>query len=87
MTDYVRARVPREGAPDLSHTTSALRAEAAGWDLLDEPTHGGDGRIRPDTTIEGRPVKPKTSVAQAATEKKAAKSAANTDTEPSKKES
>lgn len=86
MTDYVRARVPREGASDLSRTTSRQRAEAAGWDLLDEPTHTRDGRIRPDTTIGGRAVKPKTSVAKAAAEKKAAKSASSTDNEPSEKE-
>ena len=65
MTDYVRARVPRDGAYDLSRTTSAIRAAAAGWDVLDEPTHNSDGRIRPDTRLNGRKPKPQTSVAQA----------------------
>lgn len=86
MTDYVRARVNRDGGSDLSRTTSRQRAEAAGWDVLDEPTHSRDGRIRPDTTIDGRAVKPKTSVAQAAAEK-ADESAKKSDTKPSKKES
>lgn len=84
MTEYVRARVPRDGGDDLSRTTSAARAAAAGWDLLDEPTHNQDGRIRPDTRLNGRKAKPKTSVADAAAEKKAAKSAASTDNPPSK---
>lgn len=82
MTDYVRARVPRPGTHDLSRTTSRQRAEAAGWELLDEPTHARDGRIRPDSRLDGRPVKPVISVAAKAAEK-AAKSATTTDTEPS----
>lgn len=83
MTDYVRARVPRDGGDDLSRTTSAARAAAAGWDLLDEPTHNQDGRIRPDTRLNGRKTKAKTSVAEAAA-KKAASSASSTDNQPSK---
>lgn len=86
MTDYVRVRVPREGTYDLSHTTGAARAEVAGWELLDEPTHLPDGRIRPDTRLNGRPPKPQTTVAKRAAEKKAAQSATNPDTEPSTKE-
>lgn len=85
MPDYVRARVPREGTYDLSRTTSRQRATAAGWELLDEPTHTADGRIRPDSRLNGREAKPQTSVAQKAAEKKAASSAA-TDSKPSEKE-
>lgn len=86
MTEYVRARVPRAGGYDLARTTSRVRAATAGWDVLDEPTHSKDGRIRPDTRLNGRRVKPQTSVAQAAAEKKAAKSADEPDIQPSDKE-
>lgn len=86
MTQYVRALVPREGAYDLSTTTSAIHAASEGWALLDEPTHELDGRIRPDTRANGRPPLPPTSVAQAAAKKKAATSANNSDTTPSIKE-
>ena len=84
MTDYVRARVPRPGTHAILRTTSRQRAEAKGWEVVDEPTHGKDGRILPDTRLDGRPLKPKTSPAKAAGEKKAAESASNTDTKPSK---
>lgn len=85
MTDYVRARVPREGTYDLSRTTSAIRAASAGWDLLDEPTHTTDGRIRPDTRPNGRETKPQVSLTPAVREK-AATSASSTDNPPSIKE-
>lgn len=85
MTDYVRARVPRDGGYDLSRTTSAVRAKAAGWEVLDEPTHTVGGLIRPDTRLNGNKVKPKTTVAEAATGK-AASSASTTDNQPSPKE-
>lgn len=85
MTDYVRARVPRDGTYDISRTTSAIRAAAAGWDVLDEPTHGTDGRIRAVSRLNGRKPKPQTSVAQA-TKEKAAKSAVSTDTSTDSKE-
>lgn len=78
MTDYVRALVPREGAYDLSHTTSRVRAETAGWELLEEPTHK-NGQIRPDTRANGRPAKPQTTVAQAAADKAAGTNPASTD--------
>ena len=47
--------------------------------ILDEPTHYGDGRLRPATREGGRRRKPKTTVAEKATAKKAAAVAA-TDT-------
>ena len=86
MTDYVRARMPRVGIYDLATTTSAIHAASEGWDVLDgEPTHDGSGAILPDTRLDGRPAKPKVSVAQAVTEK-AATSASSTDNPPSNKE-
>lgn len=85
MTDYVRARMPREGIYDLATTTSAIHAASEGWEVLDEPTHDRSGAILPDTRLDGRPAKPKTSVSKAATEK-AATSASNTDNPPSTKE-
>lgn len=46
-------------------------AEAHDLDVLDEPTHKGDGTPRGITRKGGRRPKKKTSVAQAAAEKKA----------------
>lgn len=85
MTEYVRARMPREGTHDLATTTSALHAASEGWDVLDEPTHDRAGDILPDTRLDGRPSKPKTTVAEAAAGK-AATSAESTDITPSQKE-
>lgn len=88
MTDYVRARVPREGAYDYDTTTSAIHAESEGWEVLaDEPTHDRAGAILPDTRADGRTVKPKVSVAEAATGKAATPSAASPDISSSQKES
>lgn len=39
--------------------------------LKDEPTHLGDGTPRPETAREGRPLKPKTTVANASGKKAA----------------
>jgi len=65
---------------------SAAYAETHDLEVLDEPTHRDDGRRRAPTRLGGRPVKPKTSVAEAAAKKAAAKSAepAESDTPPSK---
>lgn len=46
-------------------------AKAKDLEVLDEPTHNGDGTLRGTTRSGGRPVKKKTSVTEAA-EKKAA---------------
>lgn len=86
MTEYVRARVNRKGTHAILRTTSKQRAEAAGWEVVDEPTHFRDGRIRPDTRLDGRPLLPTVSASEKAAEKKADESAKNTDTKPSKKE-
>lgn len=44
--------------------------QTEGVEILDEPTHTPDGRSRPTTRVGGRQVKPRTSVAAAAAEKK-----------------
>lgn len=67
MPNLVRARIG-----DRAVNVSPEYAEANGLEVLDEPTHGEDGRIRPETRVDGRPVKPKTSVAEAAAAKKKA---------------
>lgn len=67
----VRARID-----DRSVNVSPEHAEAEGLELLDEPTHFDDGRPRPETRANGRPVKPKTTVAAAAAKKAGQSSAA-----------
>ena len=47
-------------------------AKAAGLKILDEPTHRGDGTLRPQTRRDGRRRKPKTSVSAEAAKKQAA---------------
>lgn len=47
-----------------------LHAEVCGLEVLDEPTHRGDGTTRPATRRDARPMKPKTSVSQEAEKKK-----------------
>lgn len=57
---------------DVEFNVGASLAEAQGLNVLDEPTHGADGRPRAATRKNGRPRKPQTSVAEAAEKKKAA---------------
>lgn len=45
-------------------------AESNGLEVLDEPARHQDGRVRATTRTKGRPVKPRTSVAEAAAAKK-----------------
>lgn len=71
----VRAIVP-DGDGGQANNVSPELAASSGWVVLDEPTHAGDGSPRPPERANGRPVKPKTSVAEAAG-KKAGSSAAN----------
>ena len=66
----VRALVPDGDAGQLTNVSPEL-AEANGWEVVDEPTHGVDGRPLPPTRASGRPVKPKTTVGKAPTAKKA----------------
>lgn len=46
--------------------------------LLDEPTHNPDGSVRESTRSNGRPIKPKTTAADAAAKKQAAQPSAET---------
>lgn len=58
-------------------------AESKGLEVLEESAYREDGQIRPATRRGGRRAKPKTSVAEKASEKKAAaKSAEPADTNP-----
>lgn len=51
---------------------SPFFAELYGAEVLDEPTTNPDGSPRGDTAEGGRPLKPKTTVDEASTAKKAA---------------
>lgn len=66
----VRALVPDGDAGQLVNVSPEL-AESNGWEVVDEPTHGDDGRPLPPTRPSGRPVKPKTTVGKVSTAKKA----------------
>jgi hypothetical protein len=68
MSDAVRARL-KDGRETNLSPFFARRLEA---EVLDEPTTRPDGSARPDTRASGRKVKPKTSVDEASTAKKAA---------------
>lgn len=67
MAELVRVRIG-----GFEKNVGATFAEAKGLDVLDEPTHKGDGSPRGTTRSGGRAVKKKTSVAASAAEKKAA---------------
>lgn len=54
---------------DRSVNVSPEYAESYSLELLDEPTHLDDGRVRPECTAAGRPIKPKVTVADAAAKK------------------
>lgn len=71
MADLVRVRIG-----DFEKNVGKAFAEAKGLEVLEEPTTNGDGSLRGTTRAGGRRVKPKTSVAKKATEKKAAAVAA-----------
>lgn len=66
---------------DSEVNVSPEYAEAHGLEVLDESIYTDDGRLRPTTRRGGRPVKPRTSVADA-TKEKAAKSADVSPTDP-----
>lgn len=80
MPNLVRAVIG-----DREVNVSPEYAKAKGLKVLDEPTARPDGRLRPTTRRNGRPAKPKTSVAEAAA-KKAAESAEVSPTDPPSKE-
>lgn len=71
---------------DMCFNVGASLAAARGYEVLEESAYGVDGQPRPVTRGNGRPRKPKTSVAEKAAEKKAATESADTDN-PSSKES
>lgn len=64
----VRALVPDGDAGQLVNVSPA-QAEAKGWEVVDEPTHGDDGRALPPTRANGRPVKPKTNLPKTTVDK------------------
>ena len=67
----VRVRIDK-----FEKTVGASFADSKGLDVLkDEPTHRPDGRVRETTRKGGRRVKPQTTVAKKAAEKKAASQA------------
>lgn len=65
--ELVRVRVG-----DREFNVGATYAESNDLTVLDEPTHLDDGTPRPETARGGRPVKQKTTVAEAAGKKPAA---------------
>lgn len=79
--DIVRAR--KNG---FEYNTGRAQADRDGAEILDESPFDRAGAPRPTTRKKGRPVKPKVSVDQQVAEKKAAKSADQSDTAPSTKE-
>lgn len=76
MSDLVRVR-----ANGREFNTGRANAARKGWEVLNQPTHQRDGRPRPETRRSGRPLKPKTTVAKAAEEKKNDNKAAVIDSE------
>lgn len=84
MQELVRAVIDGQEV-----NVGAAFAKSKGLEVLDEPTHGEDGQIRPATRRGGRPRKPRTSVAKKAAEKKAAAESAEPadDTNPPSEES
>lgn len=70
MADLVRVRIG-----GIEKNVGAGFAERLGLEVLDEPTRRPDGTFRPPSRAHGRPVKPKTSVADAAAAKQETKKA------------
>lgn len=70
----VRIRQTLSDGTVVERNVGAAYAKSKRFDVLDEPVRDRSGSLRPATRKHGRPVKPKTSVAEAA-EKKAAESA------------
>jgi hypothetical protein len=65
MSDLVRVRVSNSvGTAEVS--VGREHAESVGLEILDEPAVNGDGTVRVETRADGRPVKPRVSVASAA---------------------
>lgn len=64
--DLVRARLEN----GVEKSVGREFAELVGLKVLDESAFNGDGTVREDTRKGGRPMKPKTTVAERATAKK-----------------
>lgn len=81
MSDLVRVRVTNsDGIAEVS--VGREFAELVGLDILeDESAHNGDGTVRVETRADGRPVKPRTSVASAAAKNTKRGAAAASDAE------
>lgn len=69
MAELVRVRIG-----DVEKNVGAEYAEINGLTVLDEPTTNSDGTPRAETRKDGRPAKPRTTVAAAAAQKKESKS-------------
>lgn len=65
MSELVRVRLN-----GFEKSVGVAFAESNGLEVLDEPARYRDGRVRPITRVKGRPVKPRTSVADAVAAKK-----------------
>ena len=63
MSDLVRAVIP--GPDPREKNVGRSFAEAHDLKILDEPTHTPDGRPRPETRHNGRPVKARKQLAPA----------------------
>lgn len=70
MADLVRVRID-----GFEKNVGRAFAESHDLEVLDEDTTTSDGQLRPTTRVGGRAVKPKTSVAKKAAEKKQDKAA------------
>lgn len=70
MSDLVRVRIG-----GIEKNVGKAFAEINDLEVLDEPTTNRDGTLRGTTRKDGRPVKPKTSVAKKVAEKAAVTSA------------
>lgn len=57
MYDLIRVR-----AGGREFNAGRARAAVQGFEVLDEPTHDLAGALRPSTRLNGRPIKPRTSV-------------------------
>lgn len=87
MSDpLVRIRQTLSDGSVVERNVGAAYAKSKHFKVLDEPVRDRSGLLRPTTRKNGRPVKPKVSVAEAA-EKKAAESAYLSDNAPSNEES
>lgn len=72
--ELVRVRIGT-GANTVEKNMGRTLAEMASVTILDEPTHDATGAVREDTGKDGRPLKPRVSVDEAAEQKATSRSA------------